>query len=72
MLNSVRSTLSSELSDTSSFADYYTSYVMKVQDEDIENEILPLIKHESTEYVGFVRKMERSRKRARRKMQLDF
>lgn len=72
MLNSIRQRIDAEASDSTSFSDFYTSYVLKVQDDDIENEILPLIKHESTEYVNFVRKMERSKKRARRKMQLDF
>ena len=54
------------------FQQMYDAYVLKIQDMDLENEILPLIKRETTDYVKFVKKLERSRKKAMKKVTVDF
>ena len=66
MLNVVREEIRSQLESDVSFEQMYDLYVSDVQDMDLENEILPLIKRESTEYVAFVRKLERARKHPKR------
>lgn len=66
MLNVVREEIRSQLESDVSFEQMYDRYVSDVQDMDLENEILPLIKRESTEYVAFVRKLERARKHPKR------
>lgn len=72
MLNTVLETLNREMESNETFQDMYDSYVMKIQDMDLENEILPLIKRETTGYVKFVKKLERSRKKAMKKVTVDF
>lgn len=72
MLNTVLETLNREMESNETFQDMYDSYVMKIQDMDLENEILPLIKRETTDYVKFVKKLERSRKKAMKKVTVDF
>lgn len=66
MLNVVREEIRSQLESNVSFEQMYDRYVSDVQDMDLENEILPLIKRESTEYVAFVRKLERARRHPKR------
>ena len=66
MLNVVREKIRSQLESDVSFEQMYDRYVSEVQDMDLENEILPLIKRESTEYVAFVRKLERARRHPKR------
>lgn len=72
MLNHVKSDIQSAIESDDTFLDMYNRYVCKVQDMDIENELLPLIKKESTEVVKFQKKLERSKKRSIRKMSFDF
>lgn len=72
MLNHVKSDIQSAIESNDTFLDMYNRYVCKVQDMDIENELLPLIKKESTEVVKFQKKLERSKKRSIRKMSFDF
>lgn len=66
MLNVVQEEVRKQLKSDVSFEQMYDQYVSDVQDMDLENEILPLIKRESTEYVAFVRKLERARKHPKR------
>ena len=70
MLDNVKQALDNALSDSTKFSAFYDNYCMKIQDMDLENEILPLIKRESTDYLSFERKLERDRKSALRKMQI--
>ena len=72
MLNHVKSDVLSAMESNDTFLDVYNRYVCQVQDMDIENELLPLIKKESTEVVKFQKKLERSKKRSIRKMSFDF
>lgn len=72
MLNTVLETLNKEMESSETFQEMYDGYVMKIQDMDLENEILPLIKRETTDYVKFVKKLERSRKKAMKKVTVDF
>lgn len=72
MLDHVRRDLLQARESNETFMDMYNSYVCEVQDMDLENEILPLIKRESTEVVKFQKKLERARKRSRRKICIDF
>lgn len=66
MLNVVRDEINRQLESDVSFERMYDQYVSVVQDMDLENEILPLIKRESTEYVAFIRKLERARRHPKR------
>ena len=66
MLNVVREEVRKQLESDVSFESMYDRYVSDVQDMDLENEILPLIKRESTEYVALVRKLERARRHPKR------
>lgn len=72
MLNHVKSDVLNAMESNDTFLDVYNRYVCQVQDMDIENELLPLIKKESTEVVKFQKKLERSKKRSIRKMSFDF
>ena len=63
MLSSVKSTLSEFAANDVPFSAFYDDYVCKIQDMDIDNEILPLIKQESTKYLAEQRKLARLRKR---------
>lgn len=68
MLSHIKEDLQDSTADETKFSDMYSMYVFDIQDMDIENEILPLIKRESTEAVKLQKRFERSRKIARRKM----
>lgn len=72
MLSVVLSCIQQAKASDVSFAQMYTDYTCKIQDMDIDNEILPLIKRESTEYVSMQRKLARARKRSLRKTASDF
>lgn len=72
MLDTIKSAVSKSLESTEDFSTFYNEYLMKIQDMDIDNEILPLIKRETTEYVAAQKKIERLRKRTRRKMFSDI
>lgn len=72
MLNTVIKAINEEMESTETFQQMYDAYVIKIQDMDLENEILPLIKRETTDYVKFVKKLERSRKKAMKKVTVDF
>ena len=72
MLNTVLKAINEEMESTETFQQMYDAYVIKIQDMDLENEILPLIKRETTDYVKFVKKLERSRKKAMKKVTFDF
>lgn len=68
MLSHIKNDLQDSIEDATDFSHMYSMYVFNIQDMDIENEILPLIKRESTEAVKLQKRFERSRKIARRKM----
>lgn len=70
MLDNVIKEIQFALKDSTKFSTFYDNYCMEIQDMDLENEILPLIKRESTDYLSFERKLERDRKSALRKMQI--
>ena len=72
MLNTVLKCIKTEMESDETFQQMYDAYVLKIQDMDLENEILPLIKRETTDYVKFVKKLERSRKKAMKKVTVDF
>lgn len=72
MLDTIKSAVSKRLESPEDFSTFYNEYLMKIQDMDIDNEILPLIKRETTEYVAAQKKLERLRKRTRRKMFSDI
>lgn len=72
MLNTVQSAIQQAMSTNVSFAQKYIDYTCAIQDMDIDNEILPLIKQESTEYVSLQKKLARARKRNLRKTAVDF
>lgn len=72
MLDTVKSAVSKRIESSEDFSEFYNEYLMKIQDMDIDNEILPLIKRETTEYVAAQKKLERLRKRTRRKMFSDI
>ena len=72
MLDTIESAVSKRLESSEDFSTFYNEYLMKIQDMDIDNEILPLIKRETTEYVAAQKKLERLRKRTRRKMFSDI
>ena len=72
MLNTVQSAIQQAMDTNVSFAQMYIDYTCKIQDMDIDNEILPLIKQESTEYVSLQKKLARARKRNLRKTAVDF
>lgn len=72
MLDHIRRDIRQSVNDSTSFSDYFMKYVCYIQDMDIDNEILPLIKKESTEVVKFQKRLERSKKRSRRKITIDF
>lgn len=68
MLDSIKHRLSDAENDTRSFSDMYNDYVMQIQDMDIDNEILPLIKKESTECIQLQMKLMRKRRRDVRRL----
>lgn len=72
MLNTVQSVIQQAMHTNVSFAQMYIDYTCAIQDMDIDNEILPLIKQESTEYVSLQKKLARARKRNLRKTAVDF
>lgn len=72
MLNHIKQDIQDEIEDKTSFSSFYTTYVCAIQDMDLENEILPLIKKQSTEFIKFKNKVQRSRKRTLRKMEIDI
>ena len=72
MLNTVLKCIKTEMESDETFQQMYDAYVLKIQDMDLENEILPLIKRETTDYIKFVKKLDRSRKKAMKKVTVDF
>lgn len=72
MLNHIAKDIQEAISDDKSFSSMYNDYVCDIQDMDIDNELLPLIKRESTEVIKFQKKLERAKKRSRRKSNFDF
>lgn len=72
MLNTVQRAIQEAMHTDVSFAQKYIDYTCAIQDMDIDNEILPLIKQESTEYVSLQKKLARARKRNLRKTAVDF
>lgn len=72
MLETVKKSIKDAMSDDTSFARFYDSYVMKIQDMDIDNEILPLIRKESTECVKLQAKLLRKRKRDVKRLKVDI
>lgn len=72
MLNTVQKAIQQAMNTNVSFAQKYIDYTCAIQDMDIDNEILPLIKQESTEYVSLQKKLARARNRNLRKTAVDF
>ena len=72
MLDHIKRDIRQSVNNSTPFSDYFMQYVCTIQDMDIDNEILPLIKKESTEVVKFQKRLERSKKRSRRKITIDF
>lgn len=72
MLDTVRDIISNINSQDIPFSSFYNTYVMKIQDMDIDNEILPLIKQQSTEYLDIQKKLLRQRNRSRKKFAHDM
>lgn len=72
MLNVIKRVISKELKDTRDFPTFYQDYVSSVQDMDIDNEIMPLIRKQSTEYIRAQQKIYRKKDRLRKKVINDI
>ena len=72
MLNTVSRCIDKYEYNDKDFQDMYNEYVMQIQDMDIENELLPLIKNRTTEFLKFQKKLLRERNKARKKIGIDF
>lgn len=68
MLSHVAEDVSSAKGNNATFDEYYMDYVCRVQDEDVENEILPFIRSKTTEYVKLKARARRVKKRIMRDM----
>lgn len=72
MLDIIKNSISNIDKEDIPFSKFYDNYVMKIQDMDIDNEILPLIKQQSTEYLDIQKKLLRQRNRSRKKFAHDM
>lgn len=72
MLDTVRNKINECMEDDTDFSSYFNDYVMAIQDMDIDNEILPIVKIQSTEYLAAELKLQRQIKRRRKKYADDM
>lgn len=72
MLDAVRNKIDSCMEDETDFASFFDDYVLQIQDMDIENEILPIVKIQSTEYLAAELKLQRQLNRRRKKYANDM
>lgn len=67
MLDNVSSYINDVSNISDDFEPYFINYINKVQDMDIENEILPLIKDKTTTYLTKLRRLDLATRKRREK-----